>query len=116
MADVLLIDSPRPGVRRLTMNRAFPAERLEEEVLKVAERVALVPAEPQQINKRSVHRATEIMGLRAAIRSVTEMQALAFTMEPSLAYRAQFRRDGGSVRDLPSQRDAAFGDYRERKE
>ncbi len=97
-------------------NRAYPAERLEDEVLTIAARVALVPPELQQINKRSVHRAMEIMGLRAAIRSGTEMQALAFTTQASLAYRAQFKRDGGSVRELLSQRDAAFGDYRERKE
>jgi len=95
-------------------NRAFPADRLEEAVLKVAERVALVPPEIQQINKRSVHRAMEIMGLRAAIRSGTELQALAFTTEPSLAYRRLFKRDGGSVRDLLSRRDAPFQDYREK--
>src|SRR5215470_14821267 len=95
-------------------NRAFPAAELETAVLAVAERVALVPTALQQINKRSVHRAMEIMGLRAAIRSGTELQALAFTTEPSLEYRRQFKRDGGSVRDLLSRRDAPFQDYRER--
>jgi enoyl-CoA hydratase len=97
-------------------NRAVPAAELEQTVLTVAERIALVPTELTQINKRSVHRAMEIMGLRAAIRSGTELQALAFTTAASQAYRAQFRRDGSSVRDLLSQRDAAFGDYRERPE
>jgi enoyl-CoA hydratase len=95
-------------------NRAVPAAELEQTVLTVAERIALVPTELTQINKRSVHRAMEIMGLRAAIRAGTELQALAFTTAASQAYRAQFRRDGSSVRDLLSQRDAAFGDYRER--
>ena len=95
-------------------NRAVPAAELEAAVLTVAERVALVPTELTQINKRAVHRAMEIMGLRAAIRAGTELQALAFTTAASQAYRAQFRRDGSSVRDLLSQRDAAFGDYRER--
>jgi enoyl-CoA hydratase len=95
-------------------NRAFPAALLEAAVLGIAERVALVPSELQQINKRAVHRAMEIMGLRAAIRSGTEMQALAFTTEASHAYRSQFKRDGGSVRELLSQRDAPFRDYRER--
>jgi enoyl-CoA hydratase len=95
-------------------NRAFPAALLEAAVLGIAERVALVPSELQQINKRAVHRAMEIMGLRAAIRSGTEMQALAFTTEASRAYRSQFKRDGGSVRELLSQRDAPFRDYRER--
>lgn len=97
-------------------NRAYPAERLEEEVLRIAERVALVPTELNQINKRSIHRAMEIMGLRAAIRSGTELQALAFTTEASLEYRKGFKRDGGSIREQLSARDKAFGDYRERKE
>jgi enoyl-CoA hydratase len=95
-------------------NRAFPAVELDEAVLGIAERIALVPTELQQINKRSVHRAMEIMGLRAAIRSGTELQALAFTTEASLAYRRGFKRDGGSVREQLSQRDAPFRDYRER--
>jgi enoyl-CoA hydratase len=97
-------------------NRAWPAEELEGAVLAIAERMAKIPTELQQINKRTVHRAMEIMGLRAAIRAGTELQALAFTTEASLAYRAQFRRDGGSVRELLSQRDAPFQDYRERDE
>lgn len=95
-------------------NRAVPAAELEKTVLGVAERIALVPTELAQINKRAVHRAMEIMGLRAAIRAGTELQALAFSTAASQAYRAQFKRDGASVRDLLSQRDAAFGDYRER--
>lgn len=97
-------------------NRAFPAETLEEEVLKIAARVALIPTELNQINKRSVHRAMEAMGLRAAIRAGTELQALAFTTRASLEYRANFKRDGSSVRETLSLRDKAFGDYRERKE
>ncbi len=96
-------------------NRAVPAAELETTVVGIAERIALVPTELSQINKRAVHRAMEIMGLRAAIRAGTELQALAFTTAASLQYRAQFKRDGGSVRDLLSQRDAAFGDYRERE-
>lgn len=93
-------------------NRAYPAEGLEDAVLGIAERMTLIPIELLQINKRSVHRAMEIMGMRAAIRSGTELQALAFTTESSLNYRKQFRRDGGSVRDLLTQRDAPFKDYR----
>jgi enoyl-CoA hydratase len=95
-------------------NRAYPAERLEAEVLAIAERVAKLPTELAAINKRSVHRAMEIMGLRAAIRSGTELQALAFQTEPSKAYMTRFRRDGASVSGLLSERDADFGDYRER--
>ena len=97
-------------------NRAFPAASLDEEVLKIAARVALIPTELNQINKRSVHRAMEAQGLRAAIRAGTELQALAFTTPASLEYRAQFKRDGQSVSAVLSQRDKAFGDYREKKE
>jgi enoyl-CoA hydratase len=94
--------------------RAFPAAELEAATLAFAERVAKIPTELQQLNKRSVHRAMEIMGARAAIRAGTEIQALAFTTEASRAYLAQFRRDGGSVREQLDRRDAAFGDYRTR--
>jgi len=95
-------------------NRAFPADQLDAEVLAVAGRVAQLPTELAAINKRSVHRAMEIMGLRAAVRAGTELQALAFQTEASKAYMGRFRRDGETVRGLLSERDAAFGDYRER--
>jgi enoyl-CoA hydratase len=95
-------------------NRAFAPDQLEAEVLAVAERVAKLPSELAAINKRSVHRAMEIMGLRAAIRAGTDLQALAFQTEPSKAYMTRFRRDGASVSSLLSERDAAYGDYRER--
>jgi len=95
-------------------NRAVPAAELDAAVLAVAERIALVPTELSQINKRAVHRAMEVMGLRAAIRAGTELQALAFSTAASQAYRAQFKRDGRSVRELLSQRDAPFKDYRAR--
>jgi enoyl-CoA hydratase len=93
-------------------NRAFPAAELEARVLEIAERVAKIPTELQQINKRSMHRAMEIMGLRAAIRAGTEIQALAFTTEASLTYRQEFAK---GVRHALSLRDKSFGDYRERE-
>jgi enoyl-CoA hydratase len=58
-------------------NRAYPTARLAEEVLAVAVRVAGVPSDLTQINKRSVHRAFDVWGARAAIRAGTELQALA---------------------------------------
>jgi enoyl-CoA hydratase len=59
-------------------NRAYPADQLEAEVLKIAERIAGISPELLQINKRSVHRAMDVWGARAAIRAGTELQALAF--------------------------------------
>jgi len=94
------------------VNRAMPVDALDAEVLAIAARVARIPTELQQINKRSVHRAMEIMGMRAAIRAGTELQALAFHQPASVAYRAELRTNlGRALRD----RDAPFGDYRGRE-
>ena len=80
----------------------------------MAERIAKSPELPQ-LNKRLVHRRWRPWALRAAMRAGTEMQALAFTTEASLAYRKNFRRDGVSVRDQLDARDTTFGDYRTKK-
>ena len=67
-------------------NRSFPADRLEEEVLRVAVRVAGVPSDLAQLNKRSVHRAFDVWGARAAIRAGTELQALARHTDTARAF------------------------------
>ena len=64
-------------------NRAFPAEQLDAAVLAVAKKIAEVATDLTQINKRSVHRALEIMGARTAIRAGSELMALA-THQPSV--------------------------------
>ena len=92
-------------------NRAFPVAELEDAVLAVAERVARIPVELQQLNKRAVHRAMEIMGLRAAIRAGTEIQALAFHQRASLEYRQEIREN---LKKALDRRDRPFGDYRTR--
>ncbi|MEM1432694.1 MAG: enoyl-CoA hydratase-related protein [Pseudomonadota bacterium] len=91
-------------------NRAFPAADLDAGVLALAERVARVPTDVQQINKRAVHRQMEAMGIRAGIRAGTELQALATYTQTAQDHFAEIRR--GLTQAL-SQRDAAFGDYRE---
>src|SRR3954447_6291103 len=53
-------------------NRAFDASELDTEVLQVAERVAKIPGDLLALNKRSVHRAMEAMGMRNGIRVTTE--------------------------------------------
>jgi enoyl-CoA hydratase len=90
-------------------NRAFPAERLEQEVLAIARRVAAIPRDLQALNKRVVHRAMEIMGARAAIRSATEIQALCFHQPTAREYLPRLRKDVKSALD---ERDSRFGDYR----
>jgi enoyl-CoA hydratase len=90
-------------------NRAFPAADLDAEVLKMAVRVAKIPTDVQQMNKRSVHRAMELMGLRAAIRAGAEIQALALTTASSRETFAAIREN---VTKGLSERDKTFGDYR----
>ncbi len=97
------------AVDRGFANRAYKAEELDARVLEHAERVAKVAPDVQQINKRSIHHAMEIMGMRAAIRAGTEVQALAFFTETSLAYREELRQ---GVTQALSKRDETFGDYR----
>ena len=63
-------------------NRAFPEAELESTVLGIAERVAKVPTDLQQINKRAVHRQMDAMGIRAGIRAGTEMQSLRPSRRP----------------------------------
>jgi enoyl-CoA hydratase len=99
----------REAVRVGFANKAFPAGELESAVTGIAERVAKIPTDVQQMNKRSVHRAMEIMGLRAAVRAGAEIQALALTTESSRAMFDQFR--DGVTKGLDA-RDAGHGDYR----
>ena len=95
-------------------NRAVAAAELERTVLGVAERIALVPTElvaDQQAcgapgdggswgYARPSGRAPSCRRSRSPPR-------------PASSTAPSSKRDGGSVRDLLSQRDAAFGDYRE---
>lgn len=78
--ELILTGDPISGVEAAAIgfaNRSFPPDRLEASVLAIAERVAGVPSDLAQINKRSVHRAFDVWGARAAIRAGTELQALA---------------------------------------
>jgi enoyl-CoA hydratase len=90
-------------------NRAFPEADLEDNVLRIAERVAKVPSDLQQINKRAVHRQMDAMGIRAGIRAGTEMQQLATYTATTQAHLEELRK--GLTAAL-SKRDSEFGDYR----
>lgn len=92
-------------------NRAFPAQELDAEVLAVAERIAKVPLDLLALNKRAAHRAMEAMGIRAGMRATADIQALGFHQRSSKEYLRSFADKG--VRQALSDRDQAFGDYRE---
>ena len=91
-------------------NEAHPADQLEARVLEIARRIANIPTDIVQLNKRNVHRAMDAMGLRAAIRACTDISALAVHQQTFQDFMAR-AADGGLVNAL-SQRDSPFGDYR----
>jgi len=90
-------------------NRAFPAERLDEEVLAIASRVAKVSPDLQALNKRVVHRAMEAMGMRDGMRATADINALGFHQRSSKEYHQNFREGVTKALDV---RDKQFGDYR----
>jgi enoyl-CoA hydratase len=91
-------------------NRSYPVDQLDAEVIAVAERIALVPPDIVQLNKRTVHRAMDIMGLRAAIRAGTELCSLAIHQESFQKFMTEMREKG--LTQALQDRDAPFGDYR----
>ncbi len=95
-------------------NRSFPEDELEAAVLEVAKRVAKLPPDIVQLNKRTVHRSMEIKGFRTAIRQGTELCALG-THQKSFHEFMKQMASGGLTQTLQD-RDEPFGDYRTREE
>ena len=98
------------AVRLGWANRAFDEADLDAEVLAVAQRIALTPTDIVSLNKRTVHRAMDAMGLRASIRQGTELCALG-TKAATFEEFIDRSRDEGLTKAL-QERDAPFGDYR----
>jgi len=100
------------AVKQGFANRSFNVDSLEEEVLKIAEKVAKVPSDLQAINKRAVHRQMEAMGMRTGIRAGTEMQALAMH---SKSTQEHLKELSSGLKEALTKRDEEFGDYRTSK-
>jgi enoyl-CoA hydratase len=90
-------------------NRAHPADELDDAVVAMAERIALVPPDLVQLNKRVVHRGMEVMGLRTAIRTGTELCALGIHQRSMHEFISEMR---GGLTGALQHRDEPFGDYR----
>jgi enoyl-CoA hydratase len=113
--EALLTGNSITGVEAATLGfatRSFPAAELEAEVLGFATQVSQVPADLLAINKRVCHRAMEAAGIREGLRATAELNALGFHQRSSRDYMRGFRENG--VRQNLSDRDRAFGDYREK--
>ncbi|MEE9285848.1 MAG: enoyl-CoA hydratase-related protein [Dehalococcoidia bacterium] len=95
------------------INRAFPADRLEEEVEKFAAKMAMLPNELLHSHKHAINRWFEIMGLDAMVKSTAEWDIIA-AKNPNNAAWAEISRAQG-VRAAIEWRDAPFhDDFRKR--
>lgn len=91
-------------------NRAFPADELDDAVIEIASRIASVPPELVQLNKRVVHRQMDHMGMRAGIRAGTELCALGTHTKAMEEFIGSVNNKG--LTSTLSERDQQFGDYR----
>lgn len=91
-------------------NKVFPADQLDEETVKYATRIAALPPEVVQLNKRVVHRQMDYMGMRSGIRAGTELCAIG-THTRAMADFVGNTKEKGLTGAL-TERDAKFGDYR----
>jgi enoyl-CoA hydratase len=90
--------------------RAYPADELEARVVEMAARIAQMPPDLVQLNKRLVHRQMEMMGMRTALRVGTELCALGTHQKSLHDFMKRVRSEGLTA--ALSERDAPFGDYR----
>jgi len=112
--EMMLTGDPIDGIeaaQRGWATRAYPADQLEAKTLEMAQRIAQVPPELAQMNKRLVHRQMDAMGMRAGLRAGTELCALG-THTQAMADFLKARVDKGGLTGALQARDAKFGDYR----
>ncbi|MDZ7675117.1 MAG: enoyl-CoA hydratase-related protein [Acidimicrobiales bacterium] len=115
--EMMITGDPISGTEAVRLgwaNRAFPVDDLDDEVLAIAERIALIPSDVAQLNKRTVHRAMDAMGLRAAIRAGTELCSLGTHQQSMHAFIGDVQERG--LTEALTDRDGPFGDYRTRGE
>jgi enoyl-CoA hydratase len=98
------------AVRYGWANASHPAEELEAEVLKVADRITKIPLDVLRLNKRAIHRQMEAMGLRNGIRAGTELCALGTHTQTMANFVGAIRTEGLTA--ALDRRDGQFGDYR----
>jgi enoyl-CoA hydratase len=92
--------------------RVFPADELEAKTLEMAQRIASLPPDIVQLNKRAVHRQMDAMGMRAGIRQGTEICTLAIHQKSFQEFISQTGPGKGTLTSALQKRDEKFGDYR----
>jgi enoyl-CoA hydratase len=87
------------------INRVVPRDRLDEETLALARRIAMVPLDLLTLHKAAVNRFYEVMGLRAAEQSAADLDVIAH-QTPAVKQWAKTSREQGikaalAARDQP---------------
>jgi len=88
--------------------KSVPPERLQDEVMALARRVALVDAEVLACNKRIVNLSLELMGMRSLQRLAAENDARGHHAPAARQFVQRFGEVG--LRQAVQERDAPFGD------
>ncbi|MGH7822074.1 MAG: enoyl-CoA hydratase-related protein, partial [Candidatus Binatia bacterium] len=88
------------------VNRVYPRERLEEETLAYARRVAMVPVDLLTLHKAATNRFFELMGVYAAEQSASELDAIAHQTVTAKAEVRRMRELG--LKKALDARDASF--------
>ncbi len=95
------------------VNKVVPLEKLEEETLDLANRIAMQSALSLKFIKQAVNYIQDNQGFREGIRYFFNLHMLTHAqrtlMGPGAGYEG-LRGDGGSVKDLLKARDEKFGD------
>ncbi|MCX5866672.1 MAG: enoyl-CoA hydratase-related protein [Proteobacteria bacterium] len=66
--------------------KAFPADKLEEEVIKLAGRMALVPDELLALNKALINRVVEEMGWKNVVQAACELDSISHFSPPVIEF------------------------------
>jgi enoyl-CoA hydratase len=100
------------AVQRGWATRCFPADELEAKTLEMAERIAQLPQDVVQLNKRTVHRQMDHMGFRSGIRQGTELCTLGIHTKTMAEFTSKIGPGKGKLTKALQERDKKFGDYR----
>ncbi|HQT76319.1 MAG: enoyl-CoA hydratase [Rhodospirillales bacterium 20-64-7] len=87
--------------------KSFPADQLETEVMRLADRMGLVDPHLLSANKRIVNLGLELMGARTGMRIGAEIDARGHLAPKARAFKETMKEHG--VKYAFQQRDAAFG-------
>ena len=88
------------------VNRVFPREKLDEETLAYACRVALVPVELLMLHKATVNRYMDVLGIHAAERSAADIDVIAHQTDAVKNWMKLSREKG--LKEALAERDRPF--------